>query len=77
MSHFGCGHLELAYVEKDDRLEIYAVRNIAKANASRLRLRQIFSSLKPITMEEEHLVLSKILSLLGDRGITCSLARPN
>ena len=34
MSHFGCGHLELAYMEKDDRLEIYAVRNIAKANAS-------------------------------------------
>jgi hypothetical protein len=76
MSHFGCGHLELAYMEKDDRLEIYAVRNIAKANVSRLRLRQIFSSLKPITMEEEHLVLSKILSLLGDRGITSSLAPP-
>ena len=30
MSHFGCGHLELAYMDKDDRLEIYAVRNVAK-----------------------------------------------
>ena len=76
MSHFGCGHLELAYVDKDDRLEIYAVRNVAEANVSRLRLRQIFSSLKPMTMEEEYLVLSKILSVLSNLGINCGLASP-
>lgn len=77
MSHFGCGHLEMAYMDKNDRLEIYAVRNIAKANISRFRLGKIFSSLKLITMEEEHLVLSKILSVLSNRGMSCGMASPN
>lgn len=76
-SHFGCGHLEMAYMDKNDRLEIYAVRNIAKANVSRFRLGKIFSSLKLITMKEEHLVLSKILSVLSNRGMSCGMASPH
>ena len=76
MSHFGCGHIELAYMDKDDGIEIYAVRNILKANISRLRLSQIFSSLKPITTEDEHRVISKTISILGNRGINCRLATP-
>ena len=41
-SHFGCGHLELAYMDIDGGIEIYAVRNILKANISRLHFKPSF-----------------------------------
>jgi hypothetical protein len=76
-SHFGCGHLELAYMDIDGGIEIYAVRNILKANISRLHLNQAFSSLRTITNEDEHRVLTQTISVLGDHGITCRLAAPS
>ena len=76
-SHFGCGHLELAYRDINDGIEIYAVRNTLEANISRFRLNQVFSSLKKITNEDEHRVLIQTISMLGKLGITCRLSSPS
>lgn len=45
-SHFGCGHLEIAFYDDGAQLTIFAVRNTARSNAQRLGWRRIAKRLR-------------------------------
>ena len=73
-SHFGCGHLEVAYYETDDFVVFYGIRNILKSNVDRLGLRTVGDKLRLATHGENILVLQELASLLAMRELTTSFA---
>lgn len=75
-SHFGCGHLEIAFYEKADVVTIYGVRNIARSNAHRLGLRGAADRLLLSRREEARVLLHEILPLLAEHGLAVRLAAP-
>ena len=67
-SHFGCGHVEMAYYELHGKVMIYAVRNIASANALRLKLIQTARCLDAYGWHER--LLPHIVRYVGRHGLT-------
>ena len=76
-SHFGCGHLEMAFVDSGEGMEIYAIRNILKSNISRVHLERFFGSLKNFRDRDELRALIGVISELESLGIDCRLAHPS
>ncbi|MDA7541536.1 hypothetical protein N8639_01715 [bacterium] len=76
-SHFGIGHIEIAFYEKDGTIVLFAVRNMLQANVDRLGLRHFFGGLKLSSREDEALVLQRIVDRLNCCGRACSFALPD
>lgn len=76
-SHFGYGHVEIAFYEANDKVTFFAVRNILRSNIDRLRLNQNFDSLKFSSDDDEIILLRGILHKLNSLGIKASFATPD
>lgn len=75
-SHFGSGHMEIAFYEKDRRVIFHAVRNIARSNALRLGLATMAEKLLLIQRDEETQVILEVASLLEEHGFVTQIAPP-
>ena len=73
-SHFGLGHMEIAFYEQQRRLTFYGVRNIARSNALRLGLTMIADKLLLIKRDEELHVILEVGRLLEEHGIAANFA---
>ncbi len=76
-SHFGCGHVEIAFYETHDSVICFAIRNILRSNIDRLRLGKLFRNLKLSSDNDEIVLLQDILQELNDRGVGACLASPD
>ena len=74
-SHFGVGHMEVAFYQQGRRVTIHAVRNTARSNASRLGLRRIADKLMLVERDEEVQVVLAVAELLENHGFVTRLAR--
>ena len=75
-SHFGTGHLEMAFYEHGDSVVFFAVRNILRSNIERVRMGQQFSNLRFNSKDDEIIALQLIFQALGSRGIQATFAPP-
>lgn len=75
-SHFGFGHVEIAFYEAQDQVTFFAVRNILRSNINRLRLNQNFGSLKFSSDDDEIVLLKRVIDKLNALGIKTSFASP-
>lgn len=75
-SHFGCGHIELAFREEGSSVCIFAVRNILRSNLHRLGCSACFRDLSLGTECDEIVVLVRIIDELRTHGLSAYLASP-
>lgn len=75
-SHFGLGHIEIAFYEDRGAIVIFAIRNMLQANIDRIGLTRFFADLKLTSRDDEIMVLQQIVDLLGSHGKTFSFALP-
>lgn len=75
-SHFGTGHLEMAFYEHGDSVVFFAVRNILRSNIERVRMGKQFSNLRFNSKDDEIIALQLIFQALGSRGIQATFAPP-
>lgn len=75
-SHFGYGHVEIAFYEVQEKVTIFAIRNILRSNIERLSLRQRFDGLKLSSDDDEIILLKRILGKLNSLGLTTTFAPP-
>ena len=76
-SHFGSGHVEIAFYRRGRRITFYAVRNVARSNASRLGLTGIADDLLLGRRDGEARLAMELARLLGDHGFVTSFACPD
>lgn len=76
-SHFGHGHVEIAFYETTENVTCYAVRNIVRSNIDRLRLNRSFSNLKILTENDEIALVEQVLLKLRSLGIVARFASPS
>jgi len=69
-SHFGCGHIEIAFYERGGEVTFYGVRNIARANACRLGLSSLSHRLQLAKRDEDVMVLRAASGILQSRGFS-------
>lgn len=75
-SHFGCGHMELAFCEEDRSVCVFAVRNMLRSSLDRIGCSTWFRNLLLLTERDEIVVLVRILDDLRSRGLNPYLASP-
>ena len=75
-SHFGCGHIELAFREEDGSVCVFAVRNMLCSNLHRLGCSACFRDLPLGTECDEIVVLAQIFDELRMHGLSACLASP-
>jgi hypothetical protein len=75
-SHFGCGHFELAFYEEDDRLCVFAVRNMLRSNLHRLGCSAYLGDFSLGTERDEIIVLARVFDELRTHGLEAYLAPP-
>jgi len=75
-SHFGCGHLEVAFFERHGTVTFYGIRNMASANARRLGLQGLSSRLRLVRAGENEQVLALLARCLQEQGLVTKHARP-
>jgi hypothetical protein len=68
--------MEIAFYEKNGQVTIYAVRNIARANAHRLGLPGVASKLLLARREEAKILLREVVPLLAGHGLAAKIAAP-
>lgn len=73
-SHFGSGHIELAFVESAESVIFYAVRNIAASNLARIGGQRWLGLTYAARCPDDCSVLLDVADWLGRHGVTCSLA---
>ncbi len=71
-SHFGCGHMEIAFYEKQGKVTLYAVRNTAASNAFRLKWFGISAKLTLAQWDER--LLKAMVRHLENAGFVTDLA---
>ena len=76
-SHFGCGHIEIAFYECEGRIVLYAVRNILKSNAERIGVGRLFEAFPLQANDDEISVLQQIREVLHQQGLETSFASPD
>ena len=67
-SHFGRGHVEIAFFEHEGEVTYYGIRNIASANAHRLGLKKLSSRFRLSRSGEDALVLRFVSQILEKNG---------
>lgn len=75
-SHFGRGHIEVAFYESNSEVSFYSVRNIAQSNAQRLGFGRISKALKIRNRREDETVIHEMADLFGHLQITARHAEP-
>jgi hypothetical protein len=75
-SHFGRGHIEVAFYEREGDISFYAVRNVAQSNAARLGLERIAKSLRVANRREDEAVVHELFELLSTLNIGSRFAEP-
>lgn len=75
-SHFGTGHIEIAFYEDGENVVFFAIRNILRSNLDRLGIRKHFRNLKLNSNEDEIVVIRAIFQALASRGIKTRFAPP-
>jgi hypothetical protein len=75
-SHFGCGHIELAFYEDDGTVCVFGIRNMLRSNLDRIGCNMWFRSLSLSTERDELLVLARILKELRSRELNAYLVSP-
>jgi hypothetical protein len=75
-SHFGDGHIELAFVEDSTGVTFYAIRNILRSNLERFGGQVYFRGLKLGRERDEWLVLLSVIEALESCGIRVAFAPP-
>ncbi|MBL8892738.1 MAG: hypothetical protein JNL67_22365 [Planctomycetaceae bacterium] len=73
-SHFGTGHIELAFLENEDGLTFYAIRNILRSNIERIGAAAWFRGLKLGRERDEWQVLFSVIGVLERQGIRVAFA---
>jgi hypothetical protein len=73
-SHFGCGHLEIAFYEKEGKVTFYSVRNVIRSNAARIGCSRIAQKLVVAQRHEEKAIIQEVARLLGENGLVTGLA---
>ena len=73
-SHFGSGHLEIAFYERGQKITFYAVRNIARSNARRLGLTKMADQLRLTHYDEELELIMEAATLLERQGLVAQFA---
>ena len=73
-SHFGCGHMEIAFYEYKRDITFYAVRNTARSNASRLGLNKIANDMLLVKRNEEAVIILEVAKLLETHGFQTRFA---
>ena len=76
-SHFGYGHVEIAFYEANDQVTCFAVRNILRSNIERLRLGKILNSVKVLNDYDEIVLLEHVLHKLHSLGFNTCFASPD
>jgi hypothetical protein len=76
-SHFGYGHVEIAFYEEHDKVTFFALRNILRSNIDRFRLDQRFGSLAFSSNDDEIVLLKGVLNKLNSLGFRTSFASPD
>jgi len=69
-SHFGRGHVEVAFFETEDEVSYYGIRNIASANAHRLGLKGLSSRFRLSKSGEDAMVLRFVSRALEENGFS-------
>lgn len=75
-SHFGQGHLEAAFYEENGRCVVYALRNTARANASRLGLKGLAQALAVSRSSDETVILREVERIFAPHFSSVVLAHP-
>lgn len=75
-SHFGCGHIELAFFEERGVVHFYAVRNILKSNMERLGGNRLSRRLKFAQESDEIFFLQQVMKRLADHGLPAIFESP-
>lgn len=76
-SHFGYGHVEIAFYEVNHNVTFFAVRNILRSNLDRLRINQYIEGLKFSSDDDEIVLLQGVFHKLNSLGIKASFATPD
>jgi hypothetical protein len=76
-SHFGCGHVELAFFEERGVVHFYAVRNILRSNLERIGFQQLSRRLPGTTENSEIMVIKTVCQTLQDRGLDVVFLPPH
>lgn len=76
-SHFGCGHIEIAFYEERERLVVFGVRNMLKANAWRIGLKARASKLQLCEDSDEVRVLTTVCRFLTENEFHVAFAEPS
>jgi len=75
-SHFGCGHIEIAFYEENGDICFFAIRNILRSNIDRIGCDDIFRNLKLSRDNDEIVILREIIYKFGKRHINTCFATP-
>lgn len=75
-SHFGTGHIELAFIEDHEGITFYAIRNILRSNIERIGAQSWFRGLKLGREQDEWQVLLNVIDALECQGIRVAFAPP-
>ena len=76
-SHFGCGHVEIAFYEEQGRVTCFAIRNIVRSNMDRLRVGGYLDGLKFSRDHDEVVLLKRVLCELESAGFKTAFASPD
>lgn len=75
-SHFGCGHIEIAFYEEAQIITFYAVRNIVRSNAERIGCQRFLDSSGLLKDSDEVALLQTLSRTLTDHGLQTCFASP-
>lgn len=76
-SHFGCGHVEMAFFEEQGVVHFYAVRNIIRSNMERIGCQQLSKRLGLSNEQAEILTLTRTMQKLAEHGVPAILEPPD
>lgn len=74
--HFGCGHVEVAFLEREGEISIYAVRNTALSSVERFGFKRLAQTLGPRREKQLFDLAQAMVSLLRERGLKISTLAP-
>lgn len=75
-SHFGCGHVEVAFLEREGEISIYAVRNTALSNVERFGFKRLAQALGPRREKQLFDLAQAMVSLLREHGLKVRALAP-
>lgn len=75
-SHFGCGHVELAFYENGNGVCVFAVRNMLRSNLDRIGFGSSLGKLPLWNERDEIAILAHVLNELREQKLDARLSSP-